>query len=123
MKARTDGAGEVDAYIAAAPPDVGRLLTEMRDTIRGAAPEATERMAYGIPTFHLHGNLVHFAAFKKHIGFYPGPTGIEAFRDEIQGYTHARGSVQFPFTQPLPLELVVRIVRFRVEENRRQKGG
>lgn len=123
MAAEPDGAGDVDRYLASYPREVGLLLARMRETIRRAAPEATEKMAYGVPTFHFHGNLVHFAAFKKHIGFYPGPTGIEAFRDEIQPYKHARGSVQFPFTHPLPLELVERIVLFRVEENRRRKKG
>jgi uncharacterized protein YdhG (YjbR/CyaY superfamily) len=117
-----EGAREVDRYIASFPPDIAGLLAEIREAIRRAAPEAAEKMAYGVPTFHLHGNLVHFAAFKRHVGFYPGPTGIQAFRDEIQPYKHARGSVQFPFTQPLPLELVERIVRFRVEEDRRRAG-
>jgi uncharacterized protein YdhG (YjbR/CyaY superfamily) len=98
------------------------MLTELRETIRAAAPEATETMSYRIPTFAYNGILVHFAAFRRHIGFDPTPSGIEAFRTELCKYKHSKGSVQFPLTEPLPLELVARIVEFRVRENA-AKGG
>lgn len=107
----------IDAYLENFPTDIRQLLEAMRQTIREAAPGATECINYGIPTFQLHGNLVHFAAFKNHIGFYPGPSGIEAFKDELSLYKGAKGSVQFPLEQPLPLSLLRKIVLFRVEEN------
>ena len=108
---------DIETYIASFPPEVQAALRELRAAIRAAAPEAEETINYAIPTFKLHGNLVHFAAFKNHIGFYPGPSGIEQFRDEFSSYKNAKGSVQFPLGQPLPLELVSRVVRFRVQEN------
>jgi uncharacterized protein YdhG (YjbR/CyaY superfamily) len=107
----------IDGYIASAPKDIQKLLEEIRATIKAAAPGAEETINYGIPTFTLHGNLVHFAAFKKHIGFYPTPSGIEAFRDELSNYEGAKGSVQFPFSKKLPLALITKIVKFRVKEN------
>lgn len=110
-------AQNIDQYIAAFPGEVQTLLRQMRDTIRKAAPEAEETISYAIPTFKLKGNLVHFAAFKKHIGFYPGPSGIEAFKKEFSAYEGAKGSVQFPFDEPLPLTLVTKVVKFRVKEN------
>ena len=110
----------IDTYIAQFPPDVQTLLVQMRKTIQKAAPSATEAMSYQIPTFKLHGNLVHFAGFKNHIGFYPGAAGITAFRDEIAGYKNAKGSVQFPLDKSLPLALVARIVKFRVAQNLEQ---
>ncbi len=106
----------VDAYIAAQPEAVRDKLETLRVTIRAAAPDAQEKIGYGIPTFVLGENLVHFAAAKKHIGFYPSPSGIAAFRQELAGYKGAKGSVQFPLEQPLPLDLIARIVRFRVQE-------
>jgi uncharacterized protein YdhG (YjbR/CyaY superfamily) len=112
----------VDDYIAGFPAPVRARLLELRAVIRRAAPRATERIAYRIPTFHLDGNLVHFAAFERHIGFYPGPSGIAAFRDRLAGYRSAKGSVQFPHDEPLPLDLVADIVRFRVGENARAQG-
>lgn len=118
MKPPTATAATIDAYIAGFPAAVQALLSALRSTIRAAAPEATERISYRIPTFHLGGNLVHFAAFDHHIGFYPGPTGIARFRAELDRYPSAKGSVRFPLGEPLPLELVEAIVRFRVEENR-----
>ncbi|HEX8730709.1 MAG TPA: DUF1801 domain-containing protein [Ktedonobacterales bacterium] len=108
----------VDEYIAAFPEDIRALLEAMRATIRAAAPDASERISYQIPTFTLHGNLVHYAAFKRHIGFYPTSSGITAFQDELAGYKQSRGAVQFPLDQPLPLELVARITRYRADENR-----
>jgi len=110
-------AAPIDAYIADFPPAVAARLAALRATIRQQAPDAEERIAYGIPTFWLHGNLVHFGAFARHVGFYPGPSGIAAFRDQLSGYAGAKGSVQFPHDAPLPLDLVAEIVRFRVAEN------
>lgn len=113
----------VDQYIQAQPERTRELLTELREAIRRAAPGATEKISYGVPTFDHHGNLVHFAAFKRHIGFYPTPSGIEAFKDEIRRFRHAKGSVQFPLTAPLPLDLITRIVQFRVKENAAKRGN
>ena len=107
----------IDTYIAQFPDDVQARLQKLRTTILKLAPGATEAMSYQIPTFKLNGNLVHFAAFKKHIGFYPGAAGIAAFQDELAGYKSAKGSVQFPLDQALPLDLVKKIVKFRVAQN------
>ena len=109
--------GNIDGYIASFPREVQKILEELRTTIRNAAPEAEETISYGIPTFTLNGNLVHFAAYKNHIGFYPSPGGIEAFKKELSVYEGAKGSVQFPIKEPLPLGLVTKIVKFRVKEN------
>jgi uncharacterized protein YdhG (YjbR/CyaY superfamily) len=114
---KTSGFQSIDEYIATFPADVQKILQELRAVIKAAAPEATEKISYQMPTFFLHGNLVHFAAYKNHIGFYPAPRGIEAFKQELSVYKGAKGSVQFPIDQPLPLELVSRIVKFRVAEN------
>src|SRR5512134_2358876 len=111
----------IDEYISTFPEDVQRILNELRQTIREAAPEAKETINYQIPTFTLHGNLVHFAALKNHIGFYPTPSGMEAFSKELSGYKQAKGSVQFPIDQPLPLALIRRIVEYRVKENLERK--
>lgn len=108
---------DVDAYIATFPEAVAKRLSAMRAAIAAEAPLATERMSYGIPTFHLNGNLVHFAGFAQHVGFYPGPTGITAFAAALKRYKRGKGSVQFPHDEPLPLDLVSEIVRFRVAEN------
>jgi uncharacterized protein YdhG (YjbR/CyaY superfamily) len=110
----------IDEYIAAFPPEVQRILSKMRAVIRRAAPDAEEAIRYGIPTFRQNGNLVHFAAFKNHIGFYPTPSGIEKFREELSPYTTGKGTVQFPSGQPVPYDLVERIVRFRVLERQEQ---
>ncbi len=117
MSDSQSGYGSINAYIADFPPEIRDRLEAMRRTIREAAPEAEEIISYQMPTFYLNGNLVHFAAFKNHIGFYPAPSGIEAFREELAVYKGAKGSVQFPFKEPLPLELVRRITAFRMEEN------
>ena len=98
-----------------------RYLNQVRQTIREAAPEAQETINYQMPTFTMNGNLVHFAAFKTHIGFYPTPTGIEAFKEELSPYKGAKGSVQFPIDQPMPLSLIRRIVEYRVKENSKRK--
>ena len=107
----------MDEYIDAFPKDVQRILKGLRQTIKEVAPEAQETINYQIPTFTLHGNLVHFAAFEHHIGFYPTPSGMEAFKKELSSYKGAKGSVQFPIDQPLPLSLIRRIVEYRVKEN------
>jgi uncharacterized protein YdhG (YjbR/CyaY superfamily) len=107
----------ITAYIADFPTEIRLLLEEFRQTIISAAPGASEIISYGIPTFYLEGNLVHFAAIKNHIGFYPGPSGIEAFKEEFAKYHTAKGSVQFPLNQPLPLKLISVVVEFRVKEN------
>lgn len=107
----------IDDYIAGFPPEVQALLAEIRQTIKAAAPEAEETIKYQMPTFVLKGNLVHFAAYQQHIGFYPAPTGIEAFKDELAVYQSGKGSVRFPLDQPIPFDLISRIVAFRVQEN------
>ena len=117
MDSNKAGFGSIDEYIASFPPDIQARLEAMRATIRAAAPDAEEKISYQMPTFFLKGNLVHFAAFKQHIGFYPAPQGIEEFKDELSKYKGSKGAVQFPLDQPLPLDLVSRIVRFRVAEN------
>ena len=107
----------IDEYISGFPPDIQEILESIRAVIKEAAPDAAETISYQMPTFTLKGNLVHFAAFKKHIGFYPIPTGIEAFKDELSAYVCGKGSVQFPLDKPMPLDLIRRIVEFRVKEN------
>jgi uncharacterized protein YdhG (YjbR/CyaY superfamily) len=110
-------ANNIDEYIAEFPEEVRELLQQVRTTIRDAAPGAVEAIKYAIPTFILNGNLVHFAAYKNHIGFYPAPTGSAAFEKELSVYKRGKGSVQFPLDQPMPLALIAQIVRFRVAEN------
>jgi uncharacterized protein YdhG (YjbR/CyaY superfamily) len=106
----------IDEYIASFPEDVQERLQRMRETIRKAAPGATEAMSYGVPAFKLNGNLVLFAAFKKHIGLYPEPSAIQAFKEELSDYETARGTIKFPLEKPIPYGLVGRIVEFRVKE-------
>jgi uncharacterized protein YdhG (YjbR/CyaY superfamily) len=112
-----NGIKNIDEYIATFPDNVQDLLQQVRQAIRKAAPEAEECINYAIPTFKLNGNLVHFAAFKNHIGFYPAPSGIRAFQKELSQFEGAKGSVQFPIDQPMPLALIGKITRFRVKEN------
>ncbi len=107
----------IDEYIAGFPESIQALLHRVRKIVRESAPGAQETIKYRIPTYTLHGNLVHFAAFKQHVGFYPTPSGIEKFKKELAPYKTARGSVQFPLDKPLPLGLIGRIVRFRVKES------
>ncbi|MCU0236063.1 MAG: DUF1801 domain-containing protein [Acidobacteria bacterium] len=107
----------IDEYIKTFPGDIQDKLKAMRKTVHAAAPEAEEKISYQMPTFYLKGNLVHFAAFKKHIGFYPAPSGIQAFKNDLSVYKSSKGAVQFPIDKPLPLALVSKIVRFRVFEN------
>jgi uncharacterized protein YdhG (YjbR/CyaY superfamily) len=113
---------DIDEYIAGYPEDVQEILQRIRRIIREAAPEAREAIKYRMPTFTLNGNLVHFAAFKKHIGFYPTPSGIEAFQDELSEFKSAKGSVQFPLDRAIPYELIARIVEYRVREAHGGKG-
>jgi len=117
MKTNQAAPQTIDEYIAGFPPEVQAILQKIRLTIKKAAPDAEETISYQMPTFTLHGNLVHFAAFKKHIGFYPVPTGIEQFKKELAAYTSGKGSVQFPLDQPIPYSLISKIVKFRVKEN------
>ncbi len=107
----------IDAYISTFPANVQDLLNQMRQIIAEAAPKAIEKMSYGMPTFFLRKNLVHFAAAKNHIGFYPAPSGVQAFKDELTQYKTSKGAIQFPLDTPLPKELVASIVAFRVKEN------
>ena len=108
---------DIDEYISFFPKQIQVKLKEMRATIQKAAPKAEEAISYMIPTFRLHGNLVHFAAFKNHIGFYPGAAGIAAFQKEFTGYETSKGTVQFPLDKPLPLKLITAITKFRVIQN------
>jgi len=117
VKTDPAAAKNIDEYIAGFPPDVQAILQKIRTTIKKAAPEAEEAIRYRMPTFTLKGNLVHFAAFKNHIGFYPVPTGIEKFKRELSVYEGGKGSVQFPLDKPIPYGLISKIVKFRVQEN------
>ena len=119
MEESKAGYSTIDEYIFQFPKEVQMLLQEIRKVIKEAAPEAVEKISYQMPTFYLYGNLVHFAAYKNHIGFYPAPSGIEAFKEDLKIYKWAKGSVQFPITKPIPLELIRKIVEFRVIENKR----
>lgn len=107
----------IDEFIATFPEDVRQVLQQLRETIRRAAPAARETINYGIPTFTLNGNLVHFSAYPRHIGFYPGASGIERFKEELTAYPSSKGAIRFPLLEPLPLDLIARIVAFRVAEN------
>lgn len=118
-----DTVGNVDEYIGSFPEKVARLLEQIRQTIRIAAPQANESISYGMPAYKLNGKpLVYFAAFKNHIGFYATPTGHSQFAKELAHYKQGKGSVQFPLTKPIPLDLISRIVVFRVKENLERKG-
>ena len=113
----------IDEYILTFPVETQTLLQEIRAAIRKAAPDATEAISYQMPTLKLNGkNLVHFAGYKNHIGFYPVPSGMEAFKKELSSFKQGKGSVQFPVDMPLPLDLVSEIVKFRVKENLGKAG-
>ena len=107
----------IDEYIAGYPRDVQAILRKIRTTIGKAAPDANEKISYQIPTFAFHGNLVHFAAFNNHIGFYPASSGIAKFKKELSAYKSAKGSVQFPLDKPIPYSLIAKITKFRVKDN------
>lgn len=113
----------IDEYIAPFPKATRTLLTAVRKAIRKAAPAAMEKISYGIPTFFLEGNLVHFAGYERHIGFYPGAEGIRYFAKRITRYKSAKGSVQFPLDEPLPLGLIAEVVKFRVGRNLEKAAG
>ena len=113
-----DAPATVESYLAPLPTPTRAILEELRSFILSLVPDATEKISYGIPTFDLNGNLVHYAGYAGHVGFYPGARGIAVFEDEIKAYKYAKGSVQFPLDQPLPWELIRRIVLFRAAENR-----
>jgi len=117
MKANTKAPANIDEYIKGWPKDIQAKLQAMRETIQKAAPEAEEAISYAMPTFKLNGNLVHFAAYQNHVGFYPVPSGMKEFEKELSVYKSGKGSAQFPHDQPLPLALVTKIVKFRVKEN------
>jgi uncharacterized protein YdhG (YjbR/CyaY superfamily) len=114
------GFSSISEYIACFPQATQKMLKELRVAIKTASPEATEKISYQMPTFYLHGNLVHFAAYKNHIGFYPTASGIAAFQDELNKYKNSKGAVQFPLHKPLPLALIKKIVKFRVRENQQK---
>lgn len=107
----------IDEYISKFPIEVQEKMQALRKVIKESAPDAEEKISWKMPTFFLHGNLVHFAAFKKHIGFYPGESGIANFKDELSAYKGAKGSVQFPLGKPMPFDIVSKMVKFRVAEN------
>ena len=109
-------AKDIDAYIEQFPAEVQKRLQQMRETIHKAAPQAEEKISYAIPTFTLNGNLVHFAGYERHVGFYPGALALAEFDDALTKYVRAKGSVQFPHVKPLPLALVARIVKFCVAQ-------
>lgn len=117
MRSDQEGPRIIDEYIAGLPDDVQEKLQQIRMTIREAAPEAEEKISYQMPTFYLKGNLVHFAAFKQHIGFYPTPTGTERFQKELAAYKVSKGTIRFPLDKPIPFDLITEIVKFRVQEN------
>jgi uncharacterized protein YdhG (YjbR/CyaY superfamily) len=121
MKAESSVVRTIDEYIEGLPKGVQRILSELRSTIGKAAPGATEKISYRMPTFYYNGNLVHFAAFERHIGFYPTPSGVVEFQDELKKYHTSKGAIQFPIDEPLPLELVARIVKFRVAQSAERK--
>jgi uncharacterized protein YdhG (YjbR/CyaY superfamily) len=121
--AMRSAAGSLDEYIAGFPPETRKVLEQLRALIRASAPDATETISYAIPTFDLNGHLVHFAGCEKHIGFYPTGRGVEAFKEELRPYKSGKGSVQFPLGKPLPVDLIRRIVEFRVAENTRKTSG
>ena len=117
MENKKVGFASIDEYIATFPIEIQKILEKIRVTIKSAAPQAEEKISYQMPTFDLKGNLVHFAAFKNHIGFYPTPSGIEKYKKESSIYVGAKGSVQFPLDKPIPYGLISKIVKFRVKEN------
>jgi uncharacterized protein YdhG (YjbR/CyaY superfamily) len=120
MKTGASEIKTIDDYIKPFPENIRELLNQIRSTIRKAAPKAAEKISYGMPTYYYNGNLVHFAAFKNHIGFFPTPSAITEFQTELKPYKTSKGTVQLPITDPLPLKLIERMVKFRVKENARK---
>ncbi|MCX5774803.1 MAG: DUF1801 domain-containing protein [Firmicutes bacterium] len=117
MTSNKAGLASIDEYIKQFPIEIQERLQKVRAAIRSVAPDASEAISYQMPTFKLNGNLVHFAAFKKHIGFFPTASGVAAFEDELQGYVHSKGAIQFPFDEPIPYSLIKKITKYRVKEN------
>jgi uncharacterized protein YdhG (YjbR/CyaY superfamily) len=122
MKNNISSPKSIDEYISAYPEPVQQVLAKIRTTIKELAPTAIEKIAYGIPTFWLNENLVHFAAYKSHIGFYPTSSGIEAFKEDLSKYKTSRGTVQFPLDKPIPLPLIKKMVKYRVAETQKKSG-
>jgi uncharacterized protein YdhG (YjbR/CyaY superfamily) len=113
----------IDEYIETFEPAIQKTLREIRAFVKAQAPGAAEKIAYGMPTFYLKGNLIHFAAFKDHYGFYPSPSGIDAFEDELAPYRTGKGTLRFPLDAPLPWDILGRVIQFRVRENETRKAG
>src|SRR5690349_3771273 len=114
---KMDGATTIDGYIANFPRETQKHLNDVYATIKKLAPQAEEAIKYGMPTFVLNGNLIHFAGYEHHVGLYPTPTGIDAFKKDLSKYKQGKGSVQFPLDKPMPLSLITRIVKYRLKEN------
>lgn len=123
METKPRTAGTTDEYIAQFPEDVQQILQKVRATIKEAAPNATERISYGMPGFYQNGMLVWFAAHTNHIGFYPTGEGVEVFEKELSQYKHSKGAVQFPLEQPIPYELITKITKYRIERTQEKKKG
>jgi uncharacterized protein YdhG (YjbR/CyaY superfamily) len=126
MSAGQEAHGTIDEYIASFPNDIQKILEKIRATVKAASPGAEEAIKYGMPTLVLNGNLVHFAAFKNHIGMYPAPSGIEQFQSELTTFEVSKGTIRFPLDKPIPYDLIGRITEFRVRENLAKaaaKGG
>jgi uncharacterized protein YdhG (YjbR/CyaY superfamily) len=121
MERKRKRANTIDEYIAAFPKEIQDILQKLRQTIKDSAPQAQEAISYQIPTFKLNGNLVHFAAFKDHIGFFPTSSGVAAFKKELSAYKTSKGTIRFPLDKPVPFDLVRKIVKYRVNENLRKK--
>jgi len=123
MKRRRTAPKDINQYIAAFPPAVRAKLRTIRGAIRKAAPQAKEAIKYQMPTFTQHGNLVHFAAYQHHIGFYPAPRALEQFKEELSAYEGSKGAVRFPLDKPVPVGLIGRIVKFRVQQDRERAAA
>jgi uncharacterized protein YdhG (YjbR/CyaY superfamily) len=123
MEQQTTVPKSIDEYILQYPQEIQEILKTLRKVINESAPNADEKISYGMPTFVLNGNLVHFAAFKNHIGFYPTPSGINTFKQELSEYKTSKGAVQFPIGKPIPYDLISKIVKFRVDENKSKAEG
>lgn len=120
MKENKTAINTIDEYILQFPEEIRAILQEIRQIIKDNAPNAQEKISYQMPTFYLYGNLVHFAAYNNHIGFYPTPSAIEVFKEDLALYKTSKGAVQFPVDRPIPLELIREIVKFRVIENKKR---
>lgn len=121
METKKVAAKTIDEHIHTFAPETQAILEKVRQTIKSVAPQATEAISYGIPTFRLNGNLVHFAGYAHHVGFYPGSEAIEVFREEIKGYKTSRGTIQFPLDKPIPYDLIKKITEFRVKQSLQKK--